>query len=205
MPIREELKPYAAKLGFPDSETMSAIFAILYGDEDRVKLAAALPGSVAELALKTGWPEAKVKSVVEQLKQTGSIQRILSKGDYYCLYPAMIELRDSTVLSPGVPRELFQLWEQLIVKEMPKLVMAFQDLKLPPVMRVIPVEETLTSQNRILDIDSARKLFREAELITAIPCPCRTQAKQVGRGKNCPAPESAVCMQINGFAAAIID
>jgi ferredoxin/DNA-binding Lrp family transcriptional regulator len=205
MPVREELKAYAAKLGFPDSATIGAIFAILYGDEASVKLAAALPGSITELAQKTGWPEAKVTSVIEKLKRTGSIQRILSKGDYYRLYPAMIELRDSTVLSPDAPGELFQLWEQLIVKEMPALVMAFQDMNLPPVMRVIPIEETLTAQNRILDVDSARKLFKEAELITAIPCPCRTQAKQVGRGKNCPAPESAVCMQINGFAAAIID
>lgn len=40
MPVREELKSYAAKLGFPDSETMGAIFAILYDDEDSVKLAA---------------------------------------------------------------------------------------------------------------------------------------------------------------------
>jgi NAD-dependent dihydropyrimidine dehydrogenase PreA subunit/DNA-binding Lrp family transcriptional regulator len=205
MPVRAELKPYATKLGFPDSETMGAIFAILFADDESARLAAALPGSVEELAQRIGWPEPRVKAVIEKLQRNGSIQRILSKGDYYRLYPAMIELRDSTVLSANASDELFRLWERLIVKEMPALVMAFQEMKLPPVMRVIPIEETVTPQNSILDIDSARKLFREAELITAIPCPCRTQARRVGRGDACPAPETAVCMQINGFAAATID
>ena len=54
MPIREEFKPYALKLGFPESETMGRIFEILFDDEESVRLAGALPGSVAELSDRTG-------------------------------------------------------------------------------------------------------------------------------------------------------
>jgi len=55
----------------------------------------------------------------------------------------------------------------------------------------------------VLDIDSARKIFQDANLITAMPCVCRTVAKRNGRGQDCPAPETAVCLQTNFFAAGV--
>ena len=70
--------------------------------------------------------------------------------------------------------------------------------------RVVPIERSVESQNTVLDADSARKIFRDAELITALPCACRVQAQKNNRSPDCPAPASSVCMQTNGFAEVVL-
>lgn len=56
MPIRKELKPYALRLGFPESETLGGVFSILFDDDESVRLLQALPGSVQELSERTELP-----------------------------------------------------------------------------------------------------------------------------------------------------
>jgi NAD-dependent dihydropyrimidine dehydrogenase PreA subunit len=204
MPIPDQLKGYAARLGFPTSETMGAILSILFADETSLRLAAAMPGTAVELSQKTGIAQKRVETILKDLTHKGVVNHVVRKGSYR-LFPAMIELRDATVLADDHPKELLLLWERLIREEMPALIPAFKELKVPPMLRAVPIEETVTPRGAVLDVDSARRLFAEAALITAAPCPCRTQAKAAGRSPNCPAPETAVCMQTNGFAEAMVD
>lgn len=206
MNMPDALNKYAERLGFPGSETMAKIFAILYDDAESVAVACAAPGSVTEIAAKTGMNEERVRQVAQKLLRKGAISRVLAKGEYYRLYPAMIELRDATVIVPNCPRELFELWEIIIKEEMPRIVPLFNKLNLPPMLRVIPIEETVENSSRVLDADSARQIIRSAKVITAIPCPCRTQTKHLGKTADCIAPTGVnLCMQINGFAEAAID
>lgn len=206
MPVPSELQNYAMKLGFPESETLGRILSILFEDGDSRRLAQAMPGSVSELSTRTGLSESRVREVIAKLKREGAVSRILSQGETYRLFPAMIELRDSTVISAECPPELFSLWEKLIMEDMPEIIPVLKQFNIPPMLRVIPVEETVESLNRVLDVDSARSLVRDARLITAIPCPCRTQSHMVGRGESCRAPRGVnLCMQINGFAEATLD
>ncbi|MGC9325838.1 MAG: 4Fe-4S binding protein [Desulfomonilia bacterium] len=206
MPIPPELQPYALKLGFPESEAFGKILSILFDDEDCRRLAQAMPGSISELSGRTGITEPRVREIIEKLKHRGAVNRILTKGETFRLFPAMIELRDSTVITPDCPPELFSLWENVIMEDMPKLVPMLQQFNIPPMLRVIPIEETVESTHRVLDMDSARVLIRDASLITAIPCPCRTQSHMMNRGERCIAPKDVnLCMQINGFAEAALD
>jgi len=206
MNMPDALKKYAERLGFPGSETMAKIFAILYNDADSIAVAEALPGSVADIAARTGLSEERVLQVAQKLLRKGAISRVLAKGDYYRLFPAMIELRDAVVIVPDCPEELFALWEIIIKDEMPGIVALFNKLKLTPMLRVIPIEETVENSSRVLDVDSARQIIRSAKVITAIPCPCRTQAQRLGKAKDCIAPKGVnLCMQIDGFAEATID
>jgi ferredoxin/DNA-binding Lrp family transcriptional regulator len=206
MSIPPQLLPYATKLGFPESETLGKIFAILFKDPDSIAIAGVLPGTVKEISARSGIAEERVREVAKRLARRGIISRILHKEDAYRLFPAMIELRDATVITPDYPQELFDLWEILIRKEMPKIVPLLKSLDLPPMLRVIPIEETVESATQVLDVDSARKIIKGASLITAIPCPCRMQANRVGRAKDCPAPKDVnLCLQVNGFAEAVID
>ncbi len=200
MPAPKVLDDYAARLGFPKSETMNRIFAILYDGPEDLRLLEAMPGTIAELAVKTGLAEDRVREAVDRLLKHGAISQPMKQPGLYRLFPAMIELRDATVLWPDAPQELFELWEKLILEEMPKLVPMLKEMKVPPMIRVVPIERSVESRNTVLDVDSARKIFRDAELITALPCACRTQARKNNRSPDCPAPESAVCMQTNGFA-----
>ena len=205
MQMPNELKDYATRIGFGDSETMAEILTLLFDDENKLKLAAALPGTIEELSEKTGMSEDEVKALADKLTRQGIINHVIRKGDYYRLFPAMIELRDSSVIVPEFPKRVIELWEKLVKEEMPRFIPILKELKAPPMLRVVPIEETVQSKSQVLDADSARKIFEDATLITAIPCPCRTIAKAVGKGKDCPAPESAVCMQTNGFAEAVLN
>jgi ferredoxin len=206
MPIPQPLSAYAAKLGFQGSETLGRIFSILYDDPESLAVAAALPGDIPSVAAKTGLSEQAVKEILDRLVRKGAVSRLVHKKTY-SLYSAMIELRDTTVISPDCPQELFELWDVLIRQEMPALVPILKSLNLPPMLRVIPIEESVESSSRVINADSARNIIEAASLITAIPCPCRTQAKRVGTTPSgCPAPEGInLCMQINGFAEAVVD
>jgi len=198
------LEAYAARLGFPGSETLYRIFSILFDGEDDIKIIEAMPGTKEELVQRTGLPEERVGEVAERLRMRGAVVHPLKQPKLYRLSHAMIELRDATVLWPQAPQELFELWEKLISNELPSLIPTLKKLNVPPMVRIIPIDRSIESQNTILDVDSARKIFQDAELITALPCACRVQARRNGRGKDCPTPETAVCMQTNAFAKIVL-
>lgn len=198
------LETYAAKLGFPGSETLRRIFSILFDGEKDLEILAALPGTAKEVAEKTGLSEEEVRAAADRLVKRGALSHPMKRPDLYRLFPAMIELRDATVLWPEAPQELFELWEELVSKEMPALVPLLKSLHVPAMMRVVPIERSVESHNAVLDVDSARKIFRDAALVTAVPCACRTQARRNNRSQGCPAPENSVCMQTNGFAQVVL-
>jgi len=204
MAIPKVLQDYAAKLGFPKSEALGKILTILYDEEDDLSILEALPGTAAEIAAKTGLTEERVREAADRLFGRGALAHPMKQPDLYRLFPAMIELRDATVLWPDAPQELFELWEDVVLKEMPGLVPTLKKLKVPPMIRVVPIERSVESQNTVLDADSARKIFREADLVTALPCACRVQARKNNRSPDCPAPASAVCMQTNAFAEVVL-
>jgi len=204
MPIPKLLEDYAARLGFPKSETLGRILTLLFDGEDDLRIIEALPGTAAELAGRTGLSEQRVCEAAERLMKRGAVAHPMNRPDFFRLFPAMIELRDATVLWPDAPQELFELWEELVSKEMHKLIPMLKALKIPPMIRVVPIERSVESQNTVLDVDSARKIFRDAELVTALPCACRLQARRNQRGTDCPAPETSVCMQTNGFAQVVL-
>ncbi|UCD84912.1 MAG: 4Fe-4S binding protein [Deltaproteobacteria bacterium] len=204
MPIPEELKDYAMRLGFPESETLARIFEILFAGEDDIALVQAMPGTAAELAEQTGIPEERVRKAVDRLIMIGAVSHPRNQPDVYRRFPAMIELRDSSLLWPDASQELFELWDRLVTQEISQLIPLLKDLKIPSAMRVIPIERSVEARSTVLDIDSARKIFKDAELVTGLPCVCRTVARRNGRGTDCPAPETSVCMQTNAFAQAVL-
>jgi NAD-dependent dihydropyrimidine dehydrogenase PreA subunit len=204
MTMPKVLQEYAAKLGFPGSETLGQIFTILFDGEDDVKVIEAMPGTVAELAERTGLAGERVHEVAERLRLRGAVVYPMNQPELYRLSHAMIELRDATVLWPEAPQELFELWEKLISNEFTNLIPTLKKLNVPPMVRILPIERSVESQNTVLDVDSARKIFEDAELITSLPCACRMQARKNGRGADCPAPETSVCMQTNAFAKAVL-
>lgn len=205
MPVPRLLKDYAAQLGYPENETLGRIFTLLYEDEETMRIVAALPGTTAEISEKVGIPVKRVADIASKLLMQGRIVVDFKRFDIFRRFPAMIELRDSSVLDgANVSQELYELWEKLVTEESTPLIENFKERGIPPMVRVIPIERTVDSPSTVLDVDSARKIFGEANLITAVPCVCRTVAKKNGRGENCPAPETAVCMQTNLFSLGVL-
>ena len=204
MPVHEKLKSYAKELGYPGSETLARIFEILFTEEDEIKVVASLPGTSDEIVQKTGLPKKRVVEILTRLMTTGSIIVDFSNMQIFRRFPAIIYMRDSCVHNPETSQEQFELWDKIALEESENMVKNMKGRGVPATTRVLPIEKTVESQNTVLDVDSARKIFSEAGLITAAPCVCRLIAKKNGRGKDCPAPEEAVCMQTNFFAAGIL-
>ena len=204
MPIPESLQSYATQLGFPNSETLARIFQVLLDGEDELKVFQALPGNPAELAERTGLSLARVREIGNKLKARGAVGHPLGQPELLRRFPAMIELRDSTVLWPDAPQEIFELWDRLVTVETRELVPLLKSLEVPAMVRVLPVERKVEAQNTVLDADSARRIFSEAELASVVPCACRLVARKNGRGKGCPAPAESVCMQTNAFSQGVL-
>lgn len=204
MNLEGDLMNYSAQLGFPGSKNLARIFEILFDDDLERLVFLNLPGTPSEVAGKTSLDPSHAALLCERLFQKGAITQSVDRPGYYRRFPAMIELRDATALWSGAPQELFLLWERLLKEEAKGLLPILEKSKVPPMMRVVPIERTVSAQNTVLDADSARAFFRDASLISVMPCVCRLIARKNGRGKDCPAPETSVCMQTNRFAEGIL-
>ena len=201
MGLPKALADYSALIGFPGSKTMERILEMLFGTDDEKRIAESLPGTIGDIVSKTGFSLLQAETALKELVRKGAVAQKLTEAGQYRLLPAMIELRDSTVLCPDAPQELFELWDRIISSELEQLIPLARSMKFDPLTRVLPIEKSIKSQDTVLDVDSARKIFEDADLITVIPCACRTQAQRVGkRDSNCPAPKDSVCMQTNRFA-----
>lgn len=204
MSMTKVFKSYATQLGFPESQSLLRIFEILYDEEADKKILKALskPRNLEQIMKKTDLPKKIVEKSLDKLLKRGAID--IRKKGFYRRFPVFIELRDANCLWPDAPQEIFEKWEDLLYNEVPKLVPILEQINLKPIVRVLPVESSIEVQNTVLDADSAKKIFKDAKLITVIPCVCRKIAKKNNRGQNCIAPEEAVCMQTNAFAEAVL-
>jgi ferredoxin len=202
MSVPQAFQEYAKRLVLPGSDTLYRVFEILFDGEDKIKLMEALPGTTSELAERTGLPEHRVQELTHSMFLQGAVAR---KDDRYRLFPALIELRDAAILWSGATQEMFDLWHRIFNREMPELLKKVDTSNIPAGLRTIAIEQAVESRDTVLDIDSARKVFQEAEIITVVPCACRLQARKAGEGHDCPAPDVGVCMQTNKFARAAVD
>lgn len=118
----EGFKSYAARLGFPNSDTMLEILELLFpeGTARTVFEALVKPATIDEIAHITGLPRPKVEETTAYLHRIGAVARYLEPQDKFKLFGAMIELRDATAVYPDAPPKLFQLWEQLITEDLKK-------------------------------------------------------------------------------------
>jgi len=206
MSIPEELKDYAKRLGLQHSETLAKIFAVLYPDPKSRRIVKALPGTVAEISERTGFTEGETRRLVEELKFRGAIHRILEKSDYYDVYHGWVQLRDGCAQIPGVKKEFFQLWDQVMSEDLSPLYSYIKTKDIPAMGRIIPIEQTVQPESMIIDVDSARAIFKDAELVTALPCVCRQQNEAVGkRPDDCPAPYPNLCLQMGSFAKEVFE
>ena len=87
MAVANEFKAYAEKLGFPDSETMGRILAILFPDEPGRKIVQALskPAKLDELVKMTNIPIDDLKEMTNHLYKIGAIARYMDPPEKFRL------------------------------------------------------------------------------------------------------------------------
>jgi NAD-dependent dihydropyrimidine dehydrogenase PreA subunit len=215
MALPEVLVEYAKQLGFSDPtttgyKTLERVFEIIFLDhEDHIEVTNAIPGTPEEIIEKTGLSEDRARAVIQEFFKRGTLTGHSSSPGQLVFPISIGNLKEFNANWPEAPRELYELMQVLFFEEVhrPSEMANFMNLLDKfSVVRVLPVDETIEPEDKILNVDSARAIFDEATVISAVPCGCRVHAEALGHRKNCPAPANTnVCLQTNAFAAHILD
>jgi len=102
-------------------------------------------------------------------------------------------MHDSTSLTPGLPRKILDLWKAYMQKEWPAYGQIITDFLPGSVMRVIPVNERVDPESRILAYDDVVKIIEGARSLSVTKCSCRVIDGSCGKPLE-------VCMQVDRAA-----
>ena len=185
----------AQGIGAGDSPLVQKIFeALVNDDEAKVLLAAAPPATTEEVSRKTGLPEGTIKVTLESLFNRGLIFKT-KKGEELKYYRVrnIPQMHDATVLTPGISREVLDLWKAYMEKEWPGYGRKITDLLPASMLRVIPVNEGIEPESRILVYDDVIKLVENAKTLSVTKCSCRVINGACGKPLE-------VCMQVDRAA-----
>ncbi|HYA94626.1 MAG TPA: 4Fe-4S ferredoxin, partial [Thermodesulfobacteriota bacterium] len=133
----------AEAVGGMESPLIQKIFeALVKDDEAKVLLAAAPSATAEELGQKTGFSTETIKAMMESLFNRGLIFKS-KKGEQMKYYrvKSIPQMHDSTVLTPGISREVLDLWKKYMETEWREYGRKMVDLLPGPFVRVIPVNE----------------------------------------------------------------
>ncbi len=211
MALPEVLIKYAKRLGFPDPTTsgyraLERALQLLYLDnEEHASVIGAIPGTPQDIVEKSGLPEEAARQAIQRLVARGGLVGY-AKRPGQLAFPANIgNLKELNSNWPDAPKEFHALMDVLFYDEIHKdseMLGFARILDEASVVRVLPVDEAVDPDKKIMDVDSALAIFDDVDLITAVPCGCRVQARANHRGLDCKAPDDVdVCMQTNAYAA----
>jgi len=182
-------------VGAGDSPLIQEIFeGLVNDDEAKVLLAAAPPATAGELSQKTGLAEGTIKTMLESLFNKGLIFKT-KKGEELKYYRVrnIPQMHDATVLSPGISRKVLDAWKGYMKKEWPAYGRKITDLLPTSMLRVIPVNEGIKPESRILVYDDVIKLIEKAKTLSVTKCSCRVIDGACGKPLE-------VCIQVDRAA-----
>jgi NAD-dependent dihydropyrimidine dehydrogenase PreA subunit/biotin operon repressor len=162
------------KLGFPTSERLRKILEYLM-DEEEAKIAAALPGSVDEVAEKVGMSREKVGEILEKLFFKGVVfPKDFQKKDYYRFARDLIQLHDATLASQHMKDpEYAKMWEEFGEKEAHPMLGKFLSSAGFKVWRVVPAYGAIKDLPDVLPYENIKEMLKAQEKIAVVPCSCR--------------------------------
>ena len=202
----------AGQLGFADSKRFRAVLENLM-TPDQARIAAALPGTAADVADKTGFDEALIKKELEELFFKGVL---FPRGDYgkrefYRFTRSVGQFHDSSMAHQDLDIvkdvELFRLWHEFCLEEYYPIVGERQAQSPGPSTRVVPSYNALKDipDSEILPCEDFRELIKAQELIAVVPCPCRYRTAAVGEPcQHCDEIDRWNCIQFGRAAEYVL-
>jgi len=185
----------AEAVGGGESQYIPGIFeALADEDEARLLLAASPPATIQELAQRTGMEGTRIRSMLEGLFQKGLLFKSKKEtGTQYYRVRHVLQMHDATALMVNPPRKMLDLWKRFMREEFDAFSRKLESALPAPVIRVIPVNITLTPKTQILAFDDVKNLVNEARSIAVTPCSCRVIDGSCGKPLE-------VCMQFGKAA-----
>jgi Pyruvate/2-oxoacid:ferredoxin oxidoreductase delta subunit len=191
MEVYQEL---ASRIGLGESKIAPRLFRMLADDTD-VKVLFALPGTVSDVAAKTGLvPEEAEKRVRELFVKGLVFPSHKTSPPSYRMCRDLVQFHDATILWEGAPREFLDLWQEFMETEWPELASRFSKMLPKPFTRVVPVNVAVQARTHILDFESVREIVNKAKVLAVTKCTCRLTAHK------CDRPLER-CLQVNNAAS----
>ena len=185
----------AEAIGAGDSKIIPNIARKLANeDEVRLLMAASPPQTIEELSEKTGLSQVQVEKMLDDLFTKGLIYKS-KKPDATRYYRVrhLLQFHDATILTPGLPKEVLDMWKDFDEEEWPKYLDLYEEIMPKAGSRVIPVNVSVDSESKILAFEDVRKIVEEAYRLAVVPCTCRLTHGECGKPVD-------VCIQINRAA-----
>jgi Pyruvate/2-oxoacid:ferredoxin oxidoreductase delta subunit/predicted transcriptional regulator len=185
----------AEAIGAGESPLIPKIFeALINDDEARVLLAAAPPATTEELAKKTRLSADTIKAMTKSLFNKGLIFKAQKGGELkFYRVKNIPQMHDSTSLTPGISREILDIWKEYMSKEWPEFGRIAMEFMPGSIMRVVPVNEGIKPESRILAYDDVVKIIENAKTLSVTKCSCRVIDGACGKPLE-------VCMQVDRAA-----
>jgi Na+-translocating ferredoxin:NAD+ oxidoreductase RNF subunit RnfB len=171
-------------LKYPASKRLRALLEYLLTPE-QAQMAAALPGTPAEVAEKTGFDLEKVKKELDALFYAGVI---FPKGDFndrqfYRIARSIGQFHDASQAPKGIDvvkdREFYRLWHDFVMNEWyPDRGRLFAQSQ-EPFNRIIPAYKAIKDIPDILPGEDIREVFKAQRRIAVVPCSCRYRTTAV--------------------------
>ena len=185
----------AEAVGAGDSPLVPKIFAALVNDDEaKILLLAAPPATVEELSQKSGLPPETITSLMDTLFSRGLIFKAFKGGEKkFYRVKTIPQMHDSTSLTPGISRQVLDLWKEYMDKEWPAYGGKIMEMMPGSIMRVVPVNESIEPQSQILAYDDVVRIVQDAKTLSVTNCSCRVISG------DCKKPLE-VCMQVDRAA-----
>jgi ferredoxin len=180
----------AERHGFGKSQSYLRVLRFLMtpAQADMVTL---LPGSVEEIAEKSGHDLATVKANLEELLRKGVVvPRDYKNPDYFilCKYAERLwevseSLMGMDIYTGEEITELFHLWEDWKKTDYADMTAErWHNLKAMGIngLRIVPAYKAILDSPEILPQEDAREIVRVQPLITVVSCSCRKHNKVIG-------------------------
>lgn len=166
------------------SEELMAILRILFTPEE-AELGSKLPfmnTDLASLSSMTGMPAGELGATLEAMVSKGTVFKSEKGGvAKYRLLPTIVGFSE-TPFWAGKDNErvrrLAPLWVKYFKTAFGKEI---GDRK-TPVLRVVPIDEEISSGSEVLPFETVSKLVEEADYRAVAYCPCRQLKAYVGEG-----------------------
>ncbi|MEM1579325.1 MAG: 4Fe-4S dicluster domain-containing protein [Archaeoglobaceae archaeon] len=194
------------KLGFPTSERLKKILKYLM-DEESAKVAAALPGSIDEIAAKLGMPRERVREILEQLFAKGVVfPRDFQHREYFRFAKDIIQLHDATLASQHMKDPKFaELWKEFGEKEAHEVMGKIFSASGVKIWRVVPAYNAIKDLPEVLPYENIKELLKAQKKIAVVPCSCRNVTSLAGEGcKYTREEEEWKCIQVGRGAEYVV-
>ena len=159
----------------PTSKLVPQILEELTDDqEQRLLVAASPPGTVEELAERTGLAPDAIEKMIDPLFTKGLLFKSKKQdATRYYRFRNLMQLHDATGVAIDAPRKVLDLWKQHTQTEWIEWVNGLEKAIQRPVLRVIPVNQSIEQTSQVMAFEDLKELVDGAKTLAVTKCSCR--------------------------------